>query len=97
MAVRPDLTSVWGGIEVASDGHPAHIYFYDFCIDSFLSLMIMGMVTSDRASLLLAAMSTVTRVMSSWSILLIDCNTRVTTTRYRTALQVVLFYTEEEG
>ena len=34
MAVRPDLTSAWGGIEVASDGHPAHFYFYDFCIDS---------------------------------------------------------------
>ena len=32
--VRPDLTSAWGGIEVASDGHPAHFYFYDFCIDS---------------------------------------------------------------
>ena len=31
MAVRPDLTSAWGGIEVASDGHPAHFYFYDFC------------------------------------------------------------------
>ena len=35
MAVRPDLTSAWGGIEVASDGHPAHFYFYDFCIGSF--------------------------------------------------------------
>ena len=38
MAVRPDLaglTSAWGGIEVASDGHPAHFYFYDFCIDSY--------------------------------------------------------------
>ena len=39
MAVRPDLTSAWGGIEVASDGHPAHFYFYDFCIDSARSLL----------------------------------------------------------
>ena len=39
MAVRPDLTSAWGGIEVASDGHPAHFYFYDFCIDSGLTTL----------------------------------------------------------
>ena len=34
MAVRPDLTSAWGGIEVGPDGYPAHFYFYVFCIDS---------------------------------------------------------------
>ena len=35
MAVRPDLPSAWGGIEVGPDGYPAHFYFYVFCIDSF--------------------------------------------------------------
>ena len=34
MAVRPDLTSACGGIEVGLDGYPAHFYFYVFCIDS---------------------------------------------------------------
>ena len=42
IAVRPDLTSAWGGIEVASDGHPAHFYFYDFCIDSFIQNEVQG-------------------------------------------------------